>query len=93
MADVTKLTFETKLVASIVIGSVMMTTTVLTSHFSTKAQIDQLRSDIKLNQTVTDMRLKVVEAIVPQVNINTLTIKTIADFIEPKRIEIKSRRR
>lgn len=92
MADVTKLTFETKLVASIVIGAVMMTTTVLTSHFSTKAQIEQLRSDIKLNQTVTNMRLETVEALKPQVDLNTMTIKTIADFIEPKRVEITKRR-
>jgi len=92
MADATKLTFEVKVVASIVIGAVMMTTTVLTSHFSTKSQIDQLRSDIKLNQTVTNMRLATVEALIPQVDINTVAIKTIADFIEPKKIGLKKYR-
>ena len=93
MPDVTKITFETKLVASIVIGAVMMTASVLTAWFGMSNKIDRLAYKIELKNTVFEMRLANVESIVPQVNINTMTIKTITDFIEPKRIEIKSRRR
>lgn len=92
MADATKLTFEVKVAASLIVGAIVATTTVVTVLNNIKGEIKDLRADIKLNQTVTDIRLKVVEAIVPQVNINTLTIKTIADFIEPKKIEITKRR-
>lgn len=93
MADVTKITFESKLVASIVIGAVLMTTSVLTAWFSMKQQLKDLRADIILNNKVTDMRLISIEGNIPQININTLAIKTIADFIEPKRIEITNRKR
>ncbi len=92
MGDVTKITFETKIVVSIVAGAIMMTTTVLTAWFSMKGQISDLRADIKLKNTVLEIRMAAVESIVPQVNINTLTLKTIADFIEPKKIQLKKYR-
>ena len=97
MTDATKLTFKSPLVVSIIFAAVLGTTTVLTAHFNTNNKIDKLSAkfDVYIASNISDKVIMEyrVNDLSAQVNVNTISIKTIADFIEPKRIEIKSRRR
>lgn len=96
MAEAEKLTFKSPVVASIAMAVI----TGCSVYFGLKSEITEIKTQLNVyiasnisDKTIANYRFDKLDKVAEQVEINTLSIKTIADFIEPKRIELTNRRR
>lgn len=95
MATSDKLTFKSNIVISAIMGAITGTSV----FFGVKSEISQVNAKLDIyiasnvaDKTIMNYRVDVIEKKMAQIDINPSAKKTIADFIEPKRIEISKQR-
>ena len=89
MTDLTKTTLKSPIIVTLVGGSIGITVSVLTAYFGLLKKIESLDKKVDIYITQNVSKLDGIENLKQQTAINTLTIKTITEFIKPENIDFK----